>query len=410
MPDVAPLPERARLFHVGIPKSGTTSLQMAASNGRETLRKHGVLYPGTKLNQRDAVLGFMERRWGWTSEGIPPREAWDELMAEIEADTERRVLFGHEFAAESDADTARRFVEAIGERRHIIITLRSPGGILPSAWQQYIKAGVPIAFDDWLGAVLADPPDRSVTKGFHDRNDQAGVVRRWAEAAGSDHVTVVVLDKARPELLFDTFEQLLELPSGTLAAQELGGFASNRGLTVPEAELFLALNRVLRPHHVEWDDFQRMVRNGAARRILDLRDADEERPQLPGWAVKRASEIGSSYAEAIAATGVRVVGDLDQLAEEVPARPGDGPPPTHVPIDLAAEALAGMLSAASWRGAFFGKKDDQAAKRADALREAYIKGRARSYSTKDIVWFVGAFIGARFRRVGKVLRKLLPGR
>ena len=95
MPDVAPLPERARLFHVGIPKSGTTSLQMAASTGRETLRRHGVLYPGTKLNQRDAVLGFMERRWGWTSEGIPPRKAWDELMAEIEADTERRALFGH---------------------------------------------------------------------------------------------------------------------------------------------------------------------------------------------------------------------------------------------------------------------------------------------------------------------------
>jgi hypothetical protein len=410
VPDVAPLPERARLFHIGIPKSGTTSLQMAASTGRETLRRHGVLYPGTKLNQRDAVLAFMGRRWGWTSEGIPPREAWDELIAEIEADTERRVLFGHEFASESDDATARRFVEALGERQHVIVTLRSPGGILPSAWQQYIKAGVPIVFDDWLGAVLADPPDRSVTKGFHDRNDQAGVVRRWADAAGADHVTVVVLDKDRPELLFDTFEQLLDLPSGTLAAQELGGFASNRSLTVPEAELFLALNEVIRPYDVEWDDFQRMVRNGAARRVLDNRQADEDRPQLPGWAVKRAAEIGASYAEAIAATGVRVVGDLDLLAEEVPTRIGDSPPPTHVPIDLAAEALAGMLSAASWRGAFFGEKDDETAKRAEAMRQAYVKRRARSYSAKDVVWFVAAFLGARFRQAWRVLRKALPGR
>ncbi len=409
MSGVAPLPERARLFHVGIPKSGTTSLQMAASAGREALRSHGVLYPGTKLNQRDAVLGFMERRWGWTSEGIPPHQAWDDVMAEIEADTERRVLFGHEFASESDAETAKRFVEAIGENCHIAVTLRSPGAILPSAWQQYVKAGVPIAFDDWLGSVIADPPDRSVTKGFHDRNDQAGVVERWAGAAGPDRVTVVVLDKKHPELLFDTFEQLLGLPSGTLASQELGGFASNRGLTVPEAELFLALNAIIRPHGIEWDDFQRLVRNGAVKRLMDHRTSDEEKPQLPPWAVKRAAEIGAGYAEAIAATGVHVVGDLSQLAEEVPARPHDDPPPTHIPVELAAEAMAGMLSAATYRGATFGEQDELSAERADALRKARVKRRARRTTTKELVWFAAGFIGARFRRLGTALRKILPG-
>jgi hypothetical protein len=410
VPGVAPLPERARLFHVGIPKSGTTSLQMAASAGRETLRRHGVLYPGTKLNQRDAVLGFMERRWGWTQEGIPPRQAWDEVMEEVEADTERRVLFGHEFASESDAETAKRFVEAIGERQHVIVTLRSPGAILPSAWQQYVKAGVPIAFDEWLESVIADPPDRSVTRGFHDRNDQAGVVQRWAGAAGPARVTVVVLDKDHPELLFDTFEQLLDLPSGTLAAQALGGFASNRSLTVPEAELFLALNRIIRPHGVEWDDFQRMVRNGAMRRVMDHRTSDEERPQLPAWAVKRAAEIGAGYAEAIAATGVQVVGDLSQLAEEVPARPHNDPPPTDIPVELAAEAMAGMLSAATWRGATFGQKDEESAERAVAVRKAYVKRRARAYTTREVVWFAAAFLGARFRSVGRAIRKRLPDR
>jgi hypothetical protein len=410
VPDVAALPERARLFHVGIPKSGTTSLQMAASAGREALRRRGVLYPGTKLNQRDAVLGFMERRWGWTEEGIPPRQAWDEMMAEIEADPERRVLFGHEFASESDAETAKRFIDAIGERQHVIVTLRSPGAILPSAWQQYVKAGVPIGLDDWLEAVIADPPDRSVTRGFHDRNDQAGVVERWAGAAGPDRVTVVVLDKNKPELLFDTFEQLLGLPLGTLAAQELGGFASNRSLTVPETELFLALNTRIRPHGVEWDDFQRMVRNGAMRRLMDHRTSDEDRPQLPAWAVKRAAEIGAGYAEAIAATGVQVVGDLSQLAEEVPARPHDDPPPTTIPIELAAEAMAGMLSAATWRGATFDQQDKEAADRAMALRESKMKLKGRLYSNQDVVWIAAGFFSTRFRRIRAALRKLLPGR
>jgi hypothetical protein len=404
VPDVAPLPDRARLFHVGIPKSGTTALQMAASNGRETLRHHGVLYPGTGLNQRAGVLGFMERRWGWTSDGIPPRGEWDALMEEIEEDQERRVLFGHEFAAEADAETAKRFVDAIGERCHVAVTLRSPGAILPSAWQQYVKAGVSIPFDDWLEAVIADPPNRKVTKGFHDRNDQAGVVQRWAAAAGPDRVTVIVLDKKRPELLFDTFEGLLGLPSGILAGQELGGHASNRGLSVPEAELFLALNTIIRSHDVQWEDFQRMVRNGSIRRILEKRTVDEAKPQLPPWAVKRAAELGAGYADAIKATGVNVVGDLQQLAEEVTPRPHDDPPPTLIPVELAAEALAGMLSAATYRGAYFDERSEAAAQRDIELRKARVRRRAQQFSARELAWFLVGYVGARLRRVLGVIR------
>ncbi len=231
------------------------------------------------------------------------------------------------------------------------------------------------------------------------------MVQRWADAAGADRVTVIVLDKARPELLFDTFEQLLVIQPGTLAAQELGGFASNRGLTVPEAELFLALNEIIRPNDVVWDDFQRLVRNGAVRRIMETRDQGEEKPQLPPWAVKRAAEIGAGYADAITASGVRVVGDLSLLAEEVPPRPHDDPPPTHIPVELAAQALAGMLSAATYRGPLFDQRDERAAEREVALRKARVRRRARQFTTKEIVWFAAGFIGARFRRLFDILRR-----
>jgi len=404
VPGVAPLPERARLFHVGIPKSGTTSLQMVASAGREALHEHGVLYPGKRINHRLAVLGFMGRRWGWSNEAVPSRHHWDELMAEIERDDTRRVLFGHEFASEAKAKMAVKFVESIGERCHVAITLRSPGEILPSAWQQYVKAGVPIPFDEWLKAVIADPPDRSVTKGFHDRNDQSGVVQRWADAAGPDHVTVVVLDKKQPEMLFGAFEQLLDLPSGILAQQELGGFASNRGLTVPEVELFRAVNAVIRPHNIEWNDFERIVRNGAMRRIMETRESDEAKPQLPPWAVTRAAEIGAGYAEAIAASGVQVIGDLQKLAEEVPARAHDDPPLSVVPIDLAAEAMAGMLSAATFRSAFFEDYSDTDQK---SKRMARMKRDINQFTTGEIFRVGFWFLGDRIRRA---LRRLLPRR
>ena len=54
MPDDLELPPRTRLFHIGIPKSGTTSLQVAAAAKRSELLRQGVLYPGVKVNQRGA--------------------------------------------------------------------------------------------------------------------------------------------------------------------------------------------------------------------------------------------------------------------------------------------------------------------------------------------------------------------
>ena len=355
MTAISALPERTRLFHIGIPKSGTTSLQVAAAANRRDLLRQGVLYPGTKVNQRGAVLGFMGRSWGWDKGGAttPPRERWDALMAEIEADESHRVFFGHEFASEANKETARGFVESIGERCHVLITLRSFGAILPSAWQQFVKAGTTTGFDDWLRAVLADPPDRSVTRRFHRRNDQGGVVRRWAKVAGPDRVTVIVSDSRQPELLTNGIEQLLDLQPGTLADDDLDGYTANRGLTTAESELFLALNRAIEPYDVDWEDYERIVRFGAQRRLMEDPASAGERLILPEWAAIRAAERGAEFADQIAASGVRVIGDLAALADQPSSRPLTDESVATVPVDMAAEALAGALSAGTWRGPDF---------------------------------------------------------
>lgn len=399
MPHDLELPSRARLFHIGIPKSGTTSLQAAARANRDELRRHGVLYPGSDINHRLAVLGFMGRRWGTPGEPAPPREHWDELMREVDAESSRRVLISHEFASESDDETAARFVAALGERTHVVITLRSPGALLPSAWQQYVKTGIDLPFDDWLDAVLGSPPDRSVTRTFHDRNDQGGVVRRWADAAGADRVTVVVLDPSHPRHLLDSFEGLLGVPAGTLAEQPLGGFASNRGLTVAESELFRAFNARVRPHDIGWDTFERIVRSGALARVMDRQVGGDERLRLPAWATQRAAELGAGYAETIAATGVRVLGDLATLGEQVPARPDGAVTPDSVSMDLAAEAMAGMYSAAAWRGPDFGAIDRAGAEQEKALRIARVKREASRFTMGEIVRLGFWFLGSKLRRL-----------
>jgi hypothetical protein len=174
---------------------------------------------------------------------------------------------------------------------------------------------------------------------------------------------------------------------------------------VPEVELFRSLNAIIRPHKVQWEDFERIIRNGAMRRIMDNRVSDEAKPQLPPWAVKRAAELGGGYAEAIAATGVQVIGDLQKLAEEVPARAHDDPPPTEIPIDLAAEAMAGMMSAATSRGALFLETDNQGQSEKHK-QMSRIKQEVNQFSARELVRFGLWFVGDRIRRA---FRRLKPG-
>src|SRR6478735_4700068 len=89
------LPEHARLLHIGSPKTGTTALQNAMSRLRPTLLEHGLRYPGNTLHHQygaSVLLGRRSPAWGGT---LPPREWWDELQTEVDAEVERRVLIGY---------------------------------------------------------------------------------------------------------------------------------------------------------------------------------------------------------------------------------------------------------------------------------------------------------------------------
>ncbi|WP_402466783.1 hypothetical protein [Isoptericola aurantiacus] len=339
------LPERARLFHIGLPKTGTTHLQNAAAALRPELLAHGVHYPGRTFNHRREVSSFMGRGWGWGTK--PTRDNWNRLMAEVDADTENRIWLGHEFASESSEEMVHNFREVLGERIHVVVTLRHYGSILASSWQQYMKMGDVVGFEDWLRAVLADPPDRKVTKTFHTRNDQGLVVSRWADIVGPENMTAIVIDKATPNLLTDAFEDLLGLPRELLASAEQDGYSSNRGMSVEEAELLRTVNAEFRRRKLPWPAYEHWMRQGVAGHMMSSRQpADHDTTfELPEWAAEKATERGNRYVDQIEATGVRVVGDLGVL--RVPARSSENPVFTvaQVPLDAAAEAVLGSIQA-----------------------------------------------------------------
>ena len=304
------LPPRARLLHVGLMKTGTTALQMAASRRRRALLRHGVRYPGWNYNHRSAAQALFDRTdYANRNES----DDWDRLMAQIDADRSRRILISNELIAVADEAVVRRFRDELGPRTHVVFTVRSFASILPSLWQQYVKTGHRRDFEEFLHRRIGDSGRVSRDMARH---DQGVLVTRWAEAFGPENVTVIVVDKNEPRRVSDAFEALLDLPSGMLDEPEMSGESRNRSLSMREASLILAANRALAPYGVDQREIDRLLFRGATARMLSEAEPPTADTQivLPPWAVEPALARSRQYAEVIAASGVRVVGELAELS------------------------------------------------------------------------------------------------
>ena len=352
--DLEALPPGARLLHVGMMKTGTTALQSTASRRRAELLELGVLYPGSRYNHRREAQALLRRR------PDAPRtraDTWDSLVSEVAAAEERRVLISNELLSSAEVDVARTVRDDLGPLTHVVLTVRSFAAVLPSLWQQYVKSGHRDELGDFLALRLEDgrPAPTDMV-----RHDQGATVQRWVDVFGPEHVTVVVVDKRDPRRVSDTFERLLDLPPGTLHEDALRGESLNRSLSVHEASLLLAVNRLVADVDLTRDETDRLLFKGVTKRLLDQGrpPSPEEQLGLPPWAVGPARARSRAYAEAIAASGARVVGDLDDLVGPVDDQQRSHEPSMMVPVEVAAQAVLGAISAGLGRGSDFGARPE----------------------------------------------------
>lgn len=392
--DPPALPEGTRVFYIGPPKTGTTSLQEAARAARETLYEHGVYYPGTGRNHRAEIHALMEEPEpivdkvadrpmppGITrpeADRIPPRTLWTDLMEDIDAKPSTRVMVTHEHAATASDDEAATFVRELGKgRTHVVLTLRPVQEMLVSRWIENLKEGMAAPFERWMEAVY-EPSDDLVPGRMRRYFDQAGLIERWAAAAGPDNVTVIVVDKSDRNLLTDTFERLLDLPPQTLTGVVSGGIRANRSMSLPESQVMQRVNaEVVRPEEMSWPAYLTVVRRGAINRLLDVRvpTADEARVRLPQWAAERAAQDASHYVERIAASGVRVIGDLEMLRGDGPVTENpEGADDATVLRDIAVTSLTGAVRATT-------SYEGRLARRIERARERTERERARREKT-----------------------------
>jgi len=167
-------------------------------------------------------------------------------------------------------------------------------------------------------------------------------VERWAAAVGADQLTVIVLENVDRSAMFVTFAQLLGVDPKVLVSRM--DLTSNRSMTAAEAELLVRLNAQVKSQ-MDWTEYVNIIRRGVARGMVENREpaADEARLATPAWALDAAASEGAAAAATIAASGVRVVGDLEALTVRLPDETSN--PFREIPIEAAVAALAAMAEA-----------------------------------------------------------------
>jgi hypothetical protein len=336
-----------RLLHIGPHKTGTTAIQGALHLARERLAAEGVAYPGRGRQPLWPILAVTGQP-ALLGGPRPELSYWDNLVRDVRAAGDQRVVLSSEFFAEADDATARRVIADLGGARvHVVVTLRSLTRILPSQWQQYLQNGFHFRYLEWLEGILSDPP-HTPTPGFWRRHRHDELVKRWAAEHGPEKLTVIVVDESDRLMLLRVFESMLGLAEGFLVPEER---AANRSLTVAEAELVRLLNEEFSRRAWPHRNYARFMRYGAVEHMKNAREplSDEPRIATPDWALARAVEISAEMAKNIEALGVNIVGDISTLGDvprDVPDPAAEViPGPAMMPVEAAARAALGAFIA-----------------------------------------------------------------
>lgn len=384
------LPVGSRLVHIGPQKTGTTSIQVALADVRDQLPALGAYYPEGPYRRRKAgwALGLPGKPTGVE---IPIRH-WDELVAEVRAAGDLRVCVSDENFARAEPEVAGRIVRDLGDERvHVVAVTRRLDRFLPSQWQERVKSGVTLSYEDWLERVLGDDPGRRERWNVWQGHDIGGLVDRWLEFVDRDRFTLVIADESERSQLPRVFEGMLGLPSGLLAPNP---DRSNVGLSWSELEVLRALHDVYRDNGWEREDWRAMLPSVVeALRSRPERAFGPRTVPLPTWAHARVRELSDARTELVRALPVRVVGDPEHLrVPEDAAEQADPGEPLGLPVELVVAAIEGAVRAerrsASRR---------PVAEAAGSARSAGAES-AEALSGRQLLGLAARRLGRRFRR------------
>jgi hypothetical protein len=333
-------------LHIGAPKTGTTYLQHMLAANREALKDDGVLLPRS-FGARAAAVRTLLRWRPESGEELP--ESWQMMADEMRRWRGRAAVLSQEFLCRLDDLHVRAAVASLGSgspgRVRCVLTVRDISRLVTAQWQTALRSHQSWTLDEYCAAVASDSPagpGAAMHNHFWVRHGYRAILDRWIAEVGIDNVTVVTVPSASgdPEELWRRFCSACDLEATTAAAVE----PTHESLGATSAEFMRRFNKHPVVDRMRGPEYQQAVSTAVARRGLAERRNAEPKLSLPPQYGQWAQHMADQMIADITATGVAVVGDLDDLQPRPTATPAVVPEdqPSGALLDAAVDALAGL--------------------------------------------------------------------
>jgi hypothetical protein len=297
-------------LHIGLMKTGTTYLQRTLHGATAELARAGLdLYPANQVEAHRLSKALRGVSIGEAADRVG-RRALDRLPGHLRSTRAPSVLVSEEALSFAGEDAVARLRDLVGEREtHVVVTVRHLARIIPSTWQERVKAGREMSFERYCDQVAAG--ESNVARTFWRRQDVAGVASRWEAIAPPERIHVVTapaVTGSNRRLLLERFCSVLGVdpdvvPDSPAQANESLGFA--------QTELLRRVNQRVTPalegHQVHGNVVKRLF----AETVLSGQGG--RAPKLPATYRDLCERETARMVAAVRERGYDVVGDLADL-------------------------------------------------------------------------------------------------
>jgi len=337
-------------LHVGLPKTGTTSIQTALDARAASLAEAGVLHPGGRHRaHRLAAYDLLGQRVRGDGTDLVAG-AFNRLVQEMTGYAGRTIIISDELLGLARPRHVKRLVHSLAHHRvHVVIGVRDMARTVVSAWQQDIVKGGSTSWQEFIASVR-EPRQVAVpaATAFRIRHDPLRVIDAWSTAVPVERISVVTVPAvgASSRVLLERFAVATGLPTDLWDVDEPK--PRNVSLGAAEVELIRRLNPTVLAR-LNQEQYRFVIEQGIRARLA----VKSSRPlRLPPEHAPWARQYGEELVGALQRRGVRVVGDLaDLVPEQVPV---PGPPFDVVSeSELLEAAEAALASLAQAHGALF---------------------------------------------------------
>lgn len=307
---------RRLIFHIGMEKTGTTSLQASLYRNQAALKRHSILYPKHNLafgweNHKPLVacydVDYVSDKWLVID---PSRRVATiaSLISEIEASEERTAIISAEHFSSRFREPQIRQLAADFKRFdcRVVVVIRDHVARLRSAYESYVVNGGALKYDEFAeGATRFGSRDLRF----------ADLVEDWKRVFGHERVELIsygpdviqdVLSSIAPGLAtepnLDDFRLRVSADGNVIAALRLANAVTTNSETKRLANAAWSLDRQRRLQIKAWLQHSLPSRpNGALaldgerlRRLSEMAALDTARLEADHGFILKAPEIAPS--------------------------------------------------------------------------------------------------------------------